>query len=479
MTCSDPAKTRSGRPGLLSACAVLLALAGGCAALPAAPAPGSPRAALLQAGALFGTAAQGEAGQEELPQEAGLQDYKRYAALNNPGLEAAFNRWRAAVERIPQVTALPDPRFTYRYYIDEVETRVGPQEQSFSVAQMFPWFGKLKLRGDVATEAAFAAQQRYEAAKLNLFYRIADAYYEYYYLARAIAVVERMRDLMERLEGVARSRYKVGAAGYPAIIRAQVEIGKLEDRLRTLTDLRGPIVARLNAALNRPMAAPLPWPQTVPQTQIAASDEEVLAWLAEASPELTALDHEVARQGYRMALAAKDYYPDVTLGLTYIDTGSALMPSTPDDSKDPLIAMVSVNVPLWRQKYRAAKREAAAKHRSALRIRGDRTNLLSAKAKMVLFKLRDAERKVDLFRDTLLPKARQSLNATETAFSAGKGTFLDLVDSERVLLEFALSHERALADRAQRLEELEMLVGRRMPVKAAPLAAEDNQEDGT
>jgi hypothetical protein len=83
-----------------------------------------------------------------LTESSGLSDYLSYAALNNPGLEAAFNRWKASLERIPQVRALPDPRFNYLYYVQEVETRVGPQRHGLGINQVFPWFGKLKLRGD-------------------------------------------------------------------------------------------------------------------------------------------------------------------------------------------------------------------------------------------------------------------------------------------------------------------------------------------
>ncbi|MFO8014418.1 MAG: hypothetical protein R6X20_14060 [Phycisphaerae bacterium] len=99
-------------------------------------------------------------GRHDLPdlgEASGLSDYLAYAALNNPGLEAAFSRWKSAVERMPQVQALPDPRFNYRYYIREVETRVGPQRQAFGVAQRFPWFGTLDLAGGVAAEEARAA----------------------------------------------------------------------------------------------------------------------------------------------------------------------------------------------------------------------------------------------------------------------------------------------------------------------------------
>ena len=113
-----------------------------------------------------------------LSPDATLADYLAYAALNNPGLEAAFNHWKAAVERVPQVTSLPDPRFTYKYFIREVETRVGPQKQSLGLSQMFPWFGKLELRGSVAAEAARAAKQQYENEKIKLFFEVKDAFYE-------------------------------------------------------------------------------------------------------------------------------------------------------------------------------------------------------------------------------------------------------------------------------------------------------------
>ena len=78
---------------------------------------------------------------------------------------------------------------------------------------------------------------------------------------------------------------------------------------------------------------------------------------------------------------------------------------------------------------------------------------------MVLYQFRNAERKIDLYRDTLLPKATESLKVTESGFRSANSSFTDLVDAQRILLEFALSYERALANRSQSLAKLEMLVG--------------------
>ena len=58
-----------------------------------------------------------------------LQDYLQYAALNNAGLKAAFEQWKVAVEQVPQAESLPDPKFNYGYFIEEVETKIGPQRQ--------------------------------------------------------------------------------------------------------------------------------------------------------------------------------------------------------------------------------------------------------------------------------------------------------------------------------------------------------------
>lgn len=430
-----------------------------------------------------------------------LDDYLVYAALNNPGLEAAFNRWKAAVERVPQVTSLPDPRFTYRYFIREVETRVGPQKQALGLSQMFPWFGKLALRGDAAAEAANAERQRYEVIKLALFYEVKNAYFEYYYLGRAIEVVQENLDLIEYLESVARARYRAAAASHPDVIRAQVELGKLADQLNALRDLRGPIVARLNAALNRPTEVDLPIPQMIVEESLVQSDTEVLALMADRNPELRALDHRIEQANYEIELAKKEYYPDLTIGLDYTDVGmpprangqglanpAALRSASrigarmgdlidgysiarsfsrgdrPDDAgQDVWMLSLSMNVPIWRDKYAAGEREARARRLAAAGDRSQRENDLSASVKRALYEYRDAQRKVLLYRETLIPKARESIESTESAFRAGKATFLELVDGERSLLDFALSYERALANQGQWLAALDRLVGDTLP----------------
>ncbi|MBW2099717.1 MAG: TolC family protein [Deltaproteobacteria bacterium] len=414
---------------------------------------------------LTGFPALSESHEENIPEfteSSVLTDYLTYAALKNPGLKAAFLRWKAALEKIPEVKSLPDPRFTYGYFIRNVETRVGPQRHKFGLAQTFPWFGKLKLRGNAAWETAQAEKERYEAAKLKLFFQVKEAYYEYYYLSQAIAVTRENLNLLEYLESVARTQYTTGSASHADIIRAQVDLGKSEDRLRTLKDLRHPIVAGLNAAMNRPATAPLPWPRRIEQEKVRFAEDRLLEYLKQSNPELKVVDFLAAREKWNIDLAKKNYYPDMTLSLETIDTGEADMPNVDDSGKDPYVGMLSINIPIRWGKYRAIERQAHNRYRAFQHERTDRENRLAADVKLTLYKYHDAERKIDLYKNTLTPKAEQSIQVNIQTYIAGKGTFLDVIDSVRLLLEFKLAFERAVVDRSQRLAELEMLVGKQL-----------------
>lgn len=389
-----------------------------------------------------------------------LRDYIAEAALNNPELEAAFNRWKAEIERIPQVKALPDPRFNYAYFIEEVETRVGPQKQRIGLSQVFPWFGTLKLRGDAAAEAAEVERQRYEQAKRRLFYRVKSAFFEYNYLNRSIEITRQHLVLLQNIEQVARTRMQTGEVRQNAVIQAQVELGKLDDKIRTLEALRGPLSSRLNAALNRADDAVLPWPEPPERTPASFTDAEVLQWLKEASPELKQLEAVIRKEQKTAELARKARYPDIMLGLDYTQTDEARMPGISDSGKDPVMATISVSLPLWFGKLKAAEQAAHYRRAAAEGERAGAENRLTADLQMVLYNFRDAERKINLYRDTLVPKAMQSLEVTRESFETGRDSFTSLIDTERMLLEFQLGADRAFADREIRLAEIEMLINR-------------------
>jgi len=387
-----------------------------------------------------------------------LDDYLAEAALNNPGLEASFNRWQAELEKIPQVQSLPNPRISYTYFIQEVETRVGPQRQKVGIAQTLPWFGKRSLRGETLSEAAEAARQQYEQTKLELFYRVRSTYFEYYILGRSIDLTRQHLILLQNIEQVARTRFQSGSAPQSDLIQTQVELGKLEDRIQTLEALRGPVSAKLNAALNRPMETEHPLPSIIVPRPATFSDEEIIQRLQTNSPSLKRLDALIRKEQAAERLAHRNRYPDVTFGVEYIDTGEALAP-TPDNGKDPVMAMVSINLPIWQGSLKAAEKEARLRRVAVEGERTDRENRLDSSLQLSLYHFRNAERKIDLYRDTLIPQAEHSMKVALQGFRDGRIGFISLIDAERQLLEFQLAADQALADRETRLAEIELLTG--------------------
>lgn len=385
-----------------------------------------------------------------------LQDYLRYATLNNAGLKAAFEQWKAAVEQVPQARTLPDPKFNYGYFIEEVETRIGPQRQKFGLMQVFPWFGKIEARKDAAAASAKAARKQYEARKLKLFFEVKEAFYEYTYLARAIEIASENLELVKGFEEVVRIKYMATAATHPDFIRAQVELAKIEDVLKNLEDLRKPIVARLNAALNRRRFEMLPWPRREKFVPVQMQRRELIELLRQNNPELAALDFELEAEKSRVELAKKKFYPDIGVGVDSIQT---------DGGEDAVILMFSLNLPIWRDSYKAAELQAKANARKTTQQKRQSENTIIARAERVLYDFEDSFRKIQLYGDILVPKAEELLGASETAYTGGTIDFLSLVDAQKTLLEYQLRYERAVTDNQQKLANLEMLAGTELPVK--------------
>ena len=395
-----------------------------------------------------------------LNESADLNAFLTYAAINNPDLKAAYYRWTAAMEKISQARSLPDPLFNYGYFIRSVETRVGPQRHRFEIRQTIPWFGKLKAQGTVAEQEANALWENYEAVKLGLFYAVKKIYYELAYLNRALLVMNENVQLLIYLENVLLSKYRSGIAPHSSLIKAQVELDKLQDRLNSLKDLQKPVRAQMNSVLNRDTDAPIPEVQEIKLDTIRFTDAQLVDSLVRNNPQLKSSKFRMNLEKETIRLAKQNYIPDISLGLEYIDIGEALNPNIIDSGKDAFVAKVGINLPIWFGRNKAAVSEAKARYISAKEFQANQRNELVGRLEVVLYQFREAKRKLNLYGGLLLPRAEQALNVTQSAFESGKVDFLDLIDSQRTYLEFELALERARSDYMQRLAELEMLTGK-------------------
>jgi outer membrane protein TolC len=400
-------------------------------------------------------------GDEMLSDSLTLAEYLDYTAAHNPGLQVEFEHWQDAKSMIAPAKSLPDPMLTY--LVEEMETRGGPQRRSLGLMQTFPWPGTLRAQGSAATLAADAAEQRYLAVRLELFSEVKSAWYEFYYLGRAIGITEEHVQLLVLLEEQVRMAYASGIAAQGDVIKAQIELEKMQDMLASLRDQRGPAMAEFNALLNRAADAVMPWPDSLPDMPEMIHENDLVRVLPE-NPRLQAADFDMQGMKAGWSAARRRVIPELTLGVMVMNPNPTRMTAGEDPGKNPLAFTFSFNLPLWFGKYRAEARGKKANFNAAQQSRVDLGNQMRAAVKRILYQYRDAGRKSGLYGFSLIPKAEQHFEVMLTSFSNGQASFADLIEAQQTLLEFKLNYERARTDRVIQYAELEKLVGRDLSV---------------
>ena len=386
------------------------------------------------------TSANSEASYED------LQSYLSLALANNPQLDAFEQRYEAALQRIPQASALPDPMLQVTSFVESIQTRTGPQENVFMLSQKLPWFGKLGSRKEVASSEAEALWYAYQNQQLSLVRGVSLAYYEYGFTQEAIRLTEENRNLLEKLEPIVEEKVK-GGADLNALLRLKVEIGKVDDRLQTLQQKRVAQSAKLGELLALSDPSVLPWPKWDAPEPVALDGPLLARAIRANNPELQMLERKVASAEARREIARLESYPDITLDLNYIQIGSPeVNPGTPDAGRDAWGVTVAVNIPIWFDKYDAAKAEALATKRSFEYEYENRYNALRAELSASLSTLEDANRRLKLYGEELLSLAEQAVENSRTSYESGRTGILEVIDSERSQLDLQLLYWRAAAD---------------------------------
>jgi cobalt-zinc-cadmium efflux system outer membrane protein len=359
----------------------------------------------------------------------------------NAALQAHFHTWKSLEAKATLAGSLPDPTVRYTQFIEEVETRVGPQESKIGVSQALPWFGKRKLHRQVASSETAAAYARFEEAKAALKYEVVEAWFEMFYAGRALGITNESIELVKHLERVAQARIVGGGSG-SAAIKAQVELGKLLDQRATLEEMLLPLKARLNAAMNRPWDGKMDLPESVTFSKPMDISEASI----EQNRGLQAYQSKVRQAEQAAKLARRERYPDLVLGADYLFVGEGTMAAGDESGADAYSFTIGLKLPLWGGKNTARIDQAESSERAAVGSRDQQIRKLESTLQLAIFRYRSAVRKTTLYGKTLIPQSEQSLKVAEESYRAGEADFLELIDAERLLLEFRLTHERAQVD---------------------------------
>lgn len=381
------------------------------------------------------------------------------ALANNPGVQASYNNWKAAQHRVKQVSVLPDPMMRYTYFGESVETKVGPQEHKYGVSQRVPFPGKLYLEAKMQSRRARMLREKYEAAKREVVKDIKFTYYDIYWTDKAIEITEEEKGILENLERVAQRKYESNINPFQDVIKAQLELSKIIDKILLLKKRRKSTEARMNALLNRPTATPFNKTTSVEASGFDYS-LEALHELAERNrQELVAANLGIERAKYERSLAALDYLPDFSFGFDYIQVGKGTT-TLDDDGDDAWMTTFTVHVPIWLDKQVAQVREKEASLNASRKTYEDVKNNVAYEVEDVYYKIATYRDIVTLYKTALVPQSEEAFNAAKTAYETGRVDFLNWLDSERVLLQTKLAYYKATVDYEKSIAYLERVVGR-------------------
>ena len=414
-----------------------------------------------------------------------LGAYIARAVEKNPAVRESFARYRAALQRLPQVSALPDPVVELTQFARAPETRVGPQTTMVGISQRFPWFGKLGDREKVAAKEAAVVAASHEADKAEVVRQIKSAYYDLAYIDTAAAVTGEDLELLRHYETLAEARYAQGVGLQQAALKLQAEITRGLNQLEIFHRQRVDAEAVLNNLMDQAVDTPLS-KVTLPTIPADTVDTDQLYGVARRQrPEIEAAFLRIETDEKRIHLARKQYRPDFTvgMGLTNVlgrrDVAGRMMPPG-GNGKNIYNVTVGFNLPIFRRKYDAGVLEAGERLVASKAAYRNEINQAAVHIRSGAFRLETVRRQMSLFENALLPQAEQALRAGEAAYATGSVAVLDLLDSERVLLEVRLGLAQLRADYMKTLAEIERATGAAFPPHAPDdkLAADYNPSPG-
>jgi outer membrane protein TolC len=422
----------------------------------------------LPAAGLAGQAAAQVAGQA--PPSAGvpadslaLSEVLSLAMERNPRLQAMRAGAEAAALREPEASTLPDPtlqlgimNFGLPDFNTDMPTSMVPSVQ---LMQMFPFPGKLSLKGDIAAYDREMAETAVGEMEWQVRSMASSMFYDLYALDRRLEVMRETLSLLRDFQQVAKAMYVSGMGRQADVLRADVEVARMDGDIQAMQAMRITMAARLNGVLDLPADTPVPVPTLGRLSLTIPTADTLVGWAAESRPLLAQGRLGVAQATRRIDLARREIWPDITLGLTYgqrdLGMGTERMGSV----------MVGFSLPVHAGSRQYAMRdEAVAMERMAEAELGSREAGVAAEVGEIMAELDRARSLAALYRDEVIPEARATVESAFSSYRVGAVDFMTLVDAQMTANRFEGELFQLLGEYGKAYTALESVVGRSLPL---------------
>jgi outer membrane protein TolC len=387
----------------------------------------------------------------------------RRALAENRTVQAAYHNVQSLRYRIPQVTALDDPIASNVVFpIPNVAPQyslMGYNPYNLTLAQQFPWFGTLRLRGEAADRDVQVALAELAAAQLDTVAAVKRAYANLYAGLKTGEILAEIREILVDFRELALERVRPGGSEQD-VRRAEILLAELDREVANNRQAVASSRSALTRQLHVSAASEIETLHELPLDSVPDQFERLYTLAVAARPELRGRLAAVSRDETAVELARKRSYPNVTLGLTYMDMEktNAMTPKTAGGMPN-VGLFVAFNLPVNRQKYRAGVHEAQERALADAKLYEAQRDEASSEIQDLMSQARVQQDVLKLLRERIQPRAKETLRLSRSDYARGNVDYATVQSALREILQVRLQITQVEAELAKALASLERAVG--------------------
>jgi outer membrane protein TolC len=378
------------------------------------------------------------------------------ALENNPSIKSARAKWESARQRVPQAAAWEDPKLTFNSLLGRFVSIApnGFTDQALTVEQMIPISGKNRSKERIAAAEAVATFEDFRRQQLDVISKTKASYFRLANIYLLLDLNQQEEATLAQTLDATKAKFEVGTQSQADYLTTQVERQKIIEARRDLEEKLSDEQSKLKVLMNQDPFSPLSRPVVNDRSMYDLSTEHLRRLILANRPEIRQAQSMVIEASEKIQLAKREWIPDpsVTLQAEHYNAGSQAVSE--------LNAGVSIGLPWFNaKKYRAGESEAQSDYLAAQKtLEGAQTEALGM-LRDQLQKIQTMHHHIELYRDQLLPSARQTVSAYQADYETDKTTLIQVLTAENNLRDLETMYSQDLTDYRVAIAELESLVG--------------------
>jgi cobalt-zinc-cadmium efflux system outer membrane protein len=384
-----------------------------------------------------------------------LETLKQEMLKNNPKFSSLEYFVEATKEKIQQSGSLPDPQLNIGVLNVPTDSYDLGQEamtqKMIGISQKFPFFGKLDISERITEKNFYISSQYLAALKLALINQLENAYYHLYAVRKFTALMEENRQLLTDFVRITMKKYSSGQGIQQDVLKSQLEVLKVEKNIIELKQQQTSAQAQINALLSRKQNTALGKLSELPVPDIRLTFEEYQQAALEHNPKIAIGQLNIDKNQLACQLARREYWPDLTMSLNY---------GQRENRPDFLSGLLAVNIPLYAGSKQARKvEEAKLDLQSSTDQLRSLKNDVSLNVKTMFDEMQKHRQLLVLYRDHIVPQARQALTSAMAAYQADTVDFITLLNNQVSLLNYELEYQKLISDYNKSISDLNRICG--------------------